>query len=304
MADRSKLVIDMADRSKLVSLNNEIGQLGKRKDLAQAMVLLNQAVEEGIANSHTYAAAMNANILCGSVSGAETVMEEMINRGRKRDIINCTIMLKGYCGDGRLSKAFALFDSMLTKSPIVMPNIRTVNTLLRGCITTGNIDRAEYLQKLTATKVKAEVTPDVSFWEYLVALSCQGLKLDKALPMVGRLKGDESMSSGLVNMHLNIARAAAILGDWSTCKKSLSFSDSFLKSEGISGSSSGINNDNDDNNDKTVVVGGKRAWKSTNGERESDSRADSLAMFREHSKEETLLQISLIEGTVEMLGCC
>ena len=41
----------MADRSKLVSLNNDISQLGKRKDLAQAMVLLNQAVEEGIANS-------------------------------------------------------------------------------------------------------------------------------------------------------------------------------------------------------------------------------------------------------------
>jgi hypothetical protein len=138
------------------------------------------------------------------------------------------------------------------------------------------------------------VTPDVSFWEYLVALSCQGLKLDKALPMVGRLKGDESMSSGLVNMHLNIARAAAILGDWSTCKKSLSFADSFLKGEGGNSSSSSSSGDIDAS-DKTVL-GGKRAWKS--GERESDSRETSLVMFREHSKEETLLQISLIEGEI------
>lgn len=245
------------DRQKLVQLNNEIAQHASRKDLEKAMKLYHVAIETSIANSHTYAAAMNANIRCGSMQGAEEVMEQMASRGRKRDVIICTTMMKGYCAEGRLMKAFELFNSMLTKSPIVEPNIRTVNTLLRGCITTGNLELAEALQKVCVSK---KIEPDVSFWEYLITLMCQGLKIKQVLPIVGRLKGDATMSNGMINMHLNIARAAAILGDWTACNKALGVANSFLQSNGeipVSDSTG------EEQEGKKLVVGGKRSWKAS-----------------------------------------
>ena len=72
------------------------------------MQTFQKAVDEGIANSHTYAAAMNVNVLCGNLLGAEKVMNDMVSRKRKRDIIQCTTLLKGFCNAGMILKAFII----------------------------------------------------------------------------------------------------------------------------------------------------------------------------------------------------
>jgi pentatricopeptide repeat protein len=88
------------DRGELISLNNEISLFANRKELISAMTVYQQMIERNIANSHTYAAILNANIRCGNIDQAEKIIKDMCERGRKLDVIICTTMMKGYCSHG------------------------------------------------------------------------------------------------------------------------------------------------------------------------------------------------------------
>lgn len=204
----------MKDRSEAVALNKEIAQHASRKQLTEAMTLFDKAITLGWANSHTYAAAINANIRCGSVSGAATLFERLRKtKGLKMDVITCTTMLKGFCSEGDIARSVQLFEEMDKSHPPVVPNIRTINTFLRGCVITGDIENADRM--IVKTQKDYSLVPDVSTWEYLVTLLCQGLLLDKAAPIVGRLQNDTAMSADLGGMNVVIAKAASLLGDYS-----------------------------------------------------------------------------------------
>ena len=85
----------MKDRIEAVALNKEIAQHASRKQLSEAMVLFEKAASLGWANSHTYGAAINANIRCGNVSGAAGLFQKLRStKGLKIDVITCTTMLK------------------------------------------------------------------------------------------------------------------------------------------------------------------------------------------------------------------
>jgi pentatricopeptide repeat protein len=201
----------MKDRSEAVALNKEIAQHASRKQLTEAMTLFEKAISLGWANSHTYAAAINANIRCGSVSGAATLFERLRKtKGLKMDVITCTTMLKGFCSEGDIARSVQLFEEMDKSHPPVVPNIRTINTFLRGCVITGDIENADRM--IVKTQKDYLLAPDVSTWEYLVTLLCQGLLLDKAAPIVGRLQNDTTMSADLGGMNVVIAKAASLLG--------------------------------------------------------------------------------------------
>ena len=296
-----------------MSLNNDIARHAKRKQLEQAMVLFDTACSCGAANSHTFAAAVNANILCGDVKGAERVMDIMSNMGRKRDVIICTTMMKGYCGEGNLKKGLELLQSMTTQKPIVAPNIRTINTLLRGCIQVGDCDAAEHLVNLATKELKLKL--DASSWEYYVTLLCQSLNLDKVLPIIGRLKSESNLvpKSSLVSMHLCVARASALLFDWKLCRRSLAAA-TLNMDEGSSLTSEIGRKDGSESLGATVVAGGgKRAWRSESSRPsvsdtegihgyitmehrlQQERRAQSLQVFREHSLAEQRAEIAIIE---------
>ena len=50
-----------------------------------------------------------------------------------------------------------MFRTMLEKKPKIVPNIRTINTLLRGCIISGDALRAEMLEKKVREELKVSV---------------------------------------------------------------------------------------------------------------------------------------------------
>jgi pentatricopeptide repeat protein len=285
------------DREAIVQLNKDIALHAKRKELDEAMALFKQAVEAKAENSHTYSNALNANIRCGNLRGAEEVLETMKKRGRKRDVIICTTMIKGYCSAGRVNKALALFNDMVERTPIVTPNLRTINTLLRGCVQTGEVATAEALVARAQKDLKIQL--DVSSWEYLVALLCQSLKLDKVLPIVGRIKDDASCASGMAGMYVNSARAAAVLGDWKSCRKAITGALASL--DKVADSATGAERDNDEEDvalsaaaaksDKNT--GGKRAW---NSEEVDARRVESLEVYREHIKAELSAEVRTIEA--------
>jgi pentatricopeptide repeat protein len=273
------------------------------------MVLFNSAISQGIANSHTYAAALNANIRCGSLEGAEKVMAEMSANGRRKDVVICTTLIKGYCGDGRLSKALMLLEEMGNSKPVIVPNVRTINTILRGCVQAGDIDNADIV--LNKAIKDHKITLDVSSWEYMVILFCQGLRLDKVLPIVGRLKSDPTMASGMVNMHVNMARAAALLGEWKTCRKALVAASAALESSDDTDRIPTVDAAESENTKKSVT-GGKRAWKSGpgagqreeqgGGDEHDQRRLQSLELFQQHSREEMRSEVGAIEEFVTRMS--
>ena len=202
----------MKDRIDAVALNKEIAQHASRKQLSEAMILFEKAASLGWANSHTYGAAINANIRCGSVSGAASLFQRLRStKGLKIDVITCTTMLKGFCSEGDIARSVQLFEEMEKSHPPVVPNIRTINTFLRGCVITGDIENANKM--ITKTQKDYLLTPDVSTWEYLVTLLCQGLLLDKAAPIVGRLQSDVTMAPDLGGMNVVLAKAASLTGE-------------------------------------------------------------------------------------------
>eukprot|EP01038_Epipyxis_sp_PR26KG_P016761 gene16761-22933_t len=271
------------DRVALIALNNEIALCAKRKDLEQAMDLYRDALQRGVANSHTFAAAVNANIRCWNTTGAEEIIAEMARQGRKRDVIILTTLMKGYCNDGNVDKSITTLREMDRLH--IPPNVRTINTILRGCVQVGNVRSAE--EVFNDLNKKYKIVPDISCWEYMISLYCQVFQLDKALPLIGRISKTSlpEMLIGLVNMNVNIARSAALLGEWKTCRKSLKFIDENVD-KAYNDTSSHHNNDDNNNGDmknndnKKQALGGKRAWKSNTDE--YDSREKSLLLYREH----------------------
>ena len=212
---------------------------------------------------------------------------------------------------------------MEISKPKVMPNIRTVNTFLRCCLMSGEINQAELLvSKLKEYNIKA----DISTSEYLITLLCQGLLIEKALAHVGRVKidNDETNAFAVATMKLCIARACGATGDWKGCRKALKGITSALEEEekiqtsswfstdAIDGTTSGhrdddnneINNEEDNNSDdeeipyKKIrsVTGGKKSWK---GSGEDESRLESLRIYRQHKRSELKKEMKSLEQFLE-----
>jgi len=315
-------------RERQVQINNSIAQHGKRKELDEAMALFREALQLNCDNSHTYAAIINANIRCGKLAAASDIYQQMLKKGRKKDVIICTTLLKGYCLMEDMLNAVELYVSMLSNKPTaIIPNIRTINTMLRGCIFIGEVGLGELLTATAQREHKLQL--DITSWEYLMTLLTQSLQLDKAMPILGRLKamltqihseevveGDSCSSSGntLLSVHVNTARAAAMLGDWKLCNKLC------LAAREGGGVTARRNNDQpttvssgaavaeqDDRVEKMMkkkgldasaakVIGGKRAWHSSaNDDDDGDRRTESLRLYQEHTSAELLEEVGLID---------
>ena len=252
------------DFGEIKRINLAISQHAKRKELTEAMAVFQDAVSKGCANTHTYAGAINCNIRCGDLEKARSLFDNLKSKkGLKADVVHYTTMMKGYCEIGDMSSATQLLEEMKIRR--IDANIRTMNTYLRGCVQTGDIEKAEVLLAIMQKDFK--VKPDVSSWEYLITLLSQGLRTDKVLPILGRLKNDAEMTSGLGAMYINLARSSALLGDWKVSRRAINQAKEAIKADeesqqnvqtvGVVGSEETDTTSNKAS--KPEAVGGKRA---------------------------------------------
>lgn len=287
------------DYEELKRMNLAISLHAKRKELSEAMAVFEEAVSKGWANTHSYAGAINCNIRCGDLGKARSLFESLKSKkGLKADVVHYTTMMKGYCEIGDMASAAQLLEDMKIRR--VEANVRTMNTFLRGCVQTGDIEKAEILLAVMSKDFK--VQPDVSSWEYLITLLSQGLRTDKILPILGRLKNDAEMARGLGSMYISLARSSALLGDWKVSRRAIGQAKEAIKADEdseLSAVTAAIGGEG--TNSKTAkqeAVGGKRAWKNGDGG-ENDTRAQSLVLFREHKIAEQRQDLGLIEEFVE-----
>ena len=169
-----------------------------------------------------------------------------------------TALMKGFAHSGQIGKAEKLFNSMCeSKSKVGYPNVRTFNTLLRGCLwcpaelsedgVVGGVVTAEraWTKYMGLKTSKDGVAFDVSSYEYSITLLCQALRTKDAENRIAEMKkafdisdgdkgaesNDQSVTEVLANAYLALARAHSVLCSQkeavlSACDTSLAFSKS------------------------------------------------------------------------------
>ena len=297
------------------ALNTELIRCADRKDMERASRLYHEALSCDIANAHTFASYMNCCVRCGDYDQAIGIYNELkVSKSKKKNqvqtsnlsfrkvklnIIHVTTIVKAYCEIGNIVCATEVIDEMSTRN--IIPNIRTLNTYLRGCMQIGAVNEAEVM--FNRMQKVHNVVPDVSAWEYLVSLLSQNLSLNKILPIIGRLKQNNEMDCGMVSMNLNISQAAVLLGDIKLARRCLNTASKYLESNTSSECKEAttivknkqiVSEAEKRGHEEVKVIGGKRGWVKTDPSKiDSHSRRlDSLQIFNMHKAEEQRLDIS------------
>lgn len=115
-----------------------------------------------------------------------------------------------------------------------VPNVRTANTFLRGCLVGGGLDDAEWMLSKMGRGVWKGVKPDVASCEYVGTLLAQALRLPDAIGLAERAvsyktvkaskhgnlpaeKAEEAAAAAAGRVRLAVCRGAALVGGWKGC---------------------------------------------------------------------------------------
>jgi len=165
---------------------------------------------------HTYTNVINCAVRCGKLPEALDFFEEMKAKELEPNVVTLTVLMKGFCEAGDVKGAKQLFDQETSSKAGLVPNLRTVNTLLRGCVRCGG-----HLSTATETFAKLKtwgLEPDESCLTAVVGLLCRALQFDTAKSLLDAYASDSglpALSTGLLvpAAHLSLATCGALLGD-------------------------------------------------------------------------------------------
>ena len=191
-------------------LNDELHSLVRQRNLKACLAALAQGERDKNVDGRSYATACAA---CGDAGEGQKALELLRTAGARGGkcspgVEACTAAVKAL-GASDVDAAYSLVEAMhragTSHAPhecgpltdIAKPNQRTLNTLLRACLTAGRIDVAKKGLQL--------VEPDASSKTYVAAMYCSALDPVNARKVLG----DDADASSLVA----IASAEALLGD-------------------------------------------------------------------------------------------
>ena len=121
--------------------------------------------------------------------------------GFKPGVVAYTSLIKGHCADGELGLAAAVLDEMAGAEPPVMPNVRTVNTFLRGCI----------LVRACAPRASAHTATRVEPWPWGVV--CRSFLSLSREPLATCHSGTRYVTRHVLQCDGD-ARRRSVLGSW------------------------------------------------------------------------------------------
>lgn len=173
-----------------LELSARLKELSGQKRLQQALQLYRDKSNDSIRDSHHACSVIDCAARCGDIGEGERIFEEMKKNEMSISIETYTALLKGYAHAGLMHKGAELFQEMCRQGH---PNVRSVNTLLRGCLWTaatlenGTISGGVVTSEI-AWKQAGKLNQDASSFEYYVTQLCQALRLDDAEREITRLK--------------------------------------------------------------------------------------------------------------------
>ena len=287
-----------------LALSARLKDLSQRKRLRDALAVYRDPSNNAIRDGHHGSIVVDCCSRCGSVEEGEKIVSEMERAGISVSIQAQTALLKGYAHSGQIAKGARLYRSMCrARNKRNRPNVRTLNTLLRGCLWTAatlqeTSDCKTHVVGGVVTSEEAwkqsealDITFDLSSYEYSIALLCQALRCNEAIQRLDEMKqafsseGSDGFYESLAVSAICLSRAFMLLdekdkaaGMAREAKKSietaLANADKKMKEE--EGASA-------------WASGGKRSFKSADSRRSSSN-----TLFRSHRLREIKAEASLI----------
>ena len=283
-----------------MELNKALSTYARRKELAACRAAFAVGQARKLTDAWSHAILINAHATCGDGKGAEQALSAMRVAGHRPCVMSYTAALKAPCACGDLDAARRLLREMETdfseaavaapqaQPPAVgakrgrgaagassdwVPNVRTANTFIRGCLVAGSAsDATELLARLGVDGLWSAVSPDCSTLEYVGALCAQALRLVEASRLADRLAAEPSGAHAAARVRVGIARAALLLGKPKRCVAEVGAAGRLLLAANQESSSRG-------------EVGGV----------ESRDGGDGHATFREHQQAEALAETRALE---------
>eukprot|EP00933_Yihiella_yeosuensis_P014246 TRINITY_DN12835_c1_g1_i1.p1 TRINITY_DN12835_c1_g1~~TRINITY_DN12835_c1_g1_i1.p1 ORF type:complete len:513 (-),score=92.14 TRINITY_DN12835_c1_g1_i1:105-1535(-) len=158
----------------------------------------------------------------------------MTAKGFPLGVVEFTTLMKGALAAGDLAEATKILNRMLEQSPAVYPDIRTVNTYLRGCLKLGELQEAfAFYSRLE----EWGVFPDAATYKIMVHSYGQAFKLKDMLRLVKELQSQNMSSNALegldnaVDLNHCTAEVACLLGQQKIGLKALSRAEAALAEE-------------------------------------------------------------------------
>ena len=295
-----------------LALSATLKDLSSRKRLKEALALYHDPANDGIRDGHHGSILVDCCSRCGDVASGERIVAEMEASGVHVSVQAKTALLKGYAHSGQMRKGAELYRDMCAsagRDRRDQPNVRTLNTLLRGCLWTAaslsylaadgssKSDPARVVAGGVATSEEAwelsrnvpAIVFDASSFEYSIALLCQALRCDEAKQRLNEMKQalntstDGSTLESIAASSLHLARAYALLGKNDEAHKNAKACIRAINDSTATGSNAA------DIGTSSSVVGGKRSWKQSAGGGaggEGSRRSTSNFLFRSHRSTE------------------
>ena len=162
-----------------LALSATLKDLSSRKRLKESLALYHDPTNDGIRDGHHGSILVDCCSRCGDVASGERIVVEMEASGVHVSVQAKTALLKGYAHSGQMRKGAELYRDMCAsagRDRRDQPNVRTLNTLLRGCLWT-----AASLSYLAADSGKGDPDRIVAGG---VATSEEAWKLSKDVPAI------------------------------------------------------------------------------------------------------------------------
>ena len=301
-----------------MDLSTKLKAYSMQKRLKETLELYHDKDNDHIRDGHHACIVVDCCARCGNIQKGQEIVEDLKRAGVHINVYTQTALLKGYAHSGMMEKAVALYLEMSrSKNRRDKPNVRTLNTILRGCMWAAASTKLKGINHLTSELIwstsvdnQHQITPDGSSFEYSISILSQALRCEDACKRLKRFMdafsvestaikdngrqcysaSDPSILETLGVSFFNISRAYALLGNKT---KAIEYSKNALDVIASARSSQ-----QSVGSDQKNQAGGKRAWKSGGkgqNDQEGYSRRDeSNTLFRAHKLNELEIDAKMI----------
>ncbi len=135
-------------------LSSKLKEFSTQKRLQEILELYHDRANDYIRDGHHACIVVDCCARCGCIQKGEEIVEQLKQSGDEISVQTITALLKGYAHSGMMDKAAALYIAMTKKrNNRDKPNIRTLNTMLRGCMWAAASCKVNGMNHLTSAYI-------------------------------------------------------------------------------------------------------------------------------------------------------
>ncbi|KAM9962169.1 hypothetical protein ACTFIR_005057 [Dictyostelium discoideum] len=207
------------NRAVINKITSQMSSCAEAKDYVQLVKAYNYLKKIGAKPDHiTYGVMLNACVRCQEYKKVKEVFQDAIKDGNANEVVY-TIYVKALC-EIDMDESYATIKGMIETKP----NIRTFNSIFRGCIRSGDIEITKSLIQLMKAN---EIYPDSTTIEYLIKIYSHHLMVQEIWDLLGKVY--ERMQGQISPICFSrLSLASLLAGDIKSSVKALGITDDIL----------------------------------------------------------------------------